>query len=100
MASDVPLLPLQAQEEIAALRREVMMSKTARGPKSSVTAQSILKRVEAERDEATADLHHMTTERDSLRERLKVREAAWSQVHWLNMCVHCVCLYPSYEDVI
>lgn len=71
------------------------MSKTARGPKSSVTAQSILKRVEAERDEATADLHHMTTERDSLRERLKVRE-----VHWLNMCVHCVCLYPSYEDVI
>uniref|UniRef100_A0A672LHX7 Testis-specific gene 10 protein-like n=1 Tax=Sinocyclocheilus grahami TaxID=75366 RepID=A0A672LHX7_SINGR len=33
----------QAQEEIAALRREVMKSKAARGPKSSVTAQSILK---------------------------------------------------------
>uniref|UniRef100_A0A9J8CTN4 Testis specific, 10 n=1 Tax=Cyprinus carpio carpio TaxID=630221 RepID=A0A9J8CTN4_CYPCA len=64
----------QAQEEIAALRREVMMSKSARGPKSSVTAQSILKRVEVERDEATADLHHMTTERDSLRERLKISQ--------------------------
>lgn len=68
----VPQLSLQAQEEIAALRREVMKSRTARGPKSSVTAQSILKRLEAERDEAAADLHHMTTERDSLRERLKV----------------------------
>ncbi|XP_052401852.1 testis-specific gene 10 protein isoform X1 [Carassius gibelio] len=64
----------QAQEEIAALRREVMMSKSARGPKSSVTAQSILKRVEAERDEATADLHRMSTERDSLRERLKISQ--------------------------
>ncbi|XP_056628297.1 testis-specific gene 10 protein isoform X2 [Triplophysa dalaica] len=64
----------QAQEEIAALRREVMKSRTARGPKSSVTAQSILKRLEAERDEAAADLHHMTTERDSLRERLKISQ--------------------------
>ncbi|XP_048052233.1 testis-specific gene 10 protein [Megalobrama amblycephala] len=64
----------QAQEEIAALRREVIRSKAARGPKSSVTAQSILKRVEAERDEATADLNRMTTERDSLRERLKISQ--------------------------
>ncbi|KAK7165840.1 hypothetical protein R3I93_005806 [Phoxinus phoxinus] len=64
----------QAQEEIAALRREVMKSKAARGPKSSVTPQSILKRVEAERDEATTDLNRMTTERDSLRERLKISQ--------------------------
>ncbi|KAA0701470.1 Testis-specific gene 10 protein [Triplophysa tibetana] len=64
----------QAQEEIAALRREVMKSRTTRGPKSSVRVQSILKRLEAERDEAAADLHHMTTERDSLRERLKISQ--------------------------
>ncbi|XP_072513169.1 testis-specific gene 10 protein isoform X1 [Salminus brasiliensis] len=64
----------QAQEEIADLRRMVMKSKTSRGPKSSVTAQSILKRVEAERDEAVTDLHRMTTERDSLRERLKISQ--------------------------
>ncbi|KTF80481.1 hypothetical protein cypCar_00045281, partial [Cyprinus carpio] len=65
---------LQAQEEIAALRREVMMSKASQGPKSSVTTQSILKRVEAKRDEATTDLNCMTTERDSLRERLKISQ--------------------------
>uniref|UniRef100_A0A9J7X3V5 Testis specific, 10 n=1 Tax=Cyprinus carpio carpio TaxID=630221 RepID=A0A9J7X3V5_CYPCA len=64
----------QAQEEIAALRREVMMSKASQGPKSSVTTQSILKRVEAKRDEATTDLNCMTTERDSLRERLKISQ--------------------------
>ncbi|XP_051983067.1 testis-specific gene 10 protein [Xyrauchen texanus] len=64
----------QAQEEIANLRREVMKSKVVRGRKSSVTAQSVLKRLEAERDEATADLHRMSTERDSLRERLKISQ--------------------------
>ncbi|XP_051559227.1 testis-specific gene 10 protein [Myxocyprinus asiaticus] len=64
----------QAQEEIADLRQEVMKSKAAQGRKSSMTAQSILKRLEAERDEATIDLHRMTTERDSLRERLKISQ--------------------------
>ncbi|XP_035391028.1 testis-specific gene 10 protein [Electrophorus electricus] len=65
---------LQAQEEIANLRREVLRSKASRGPKSSVTAQSMLKRLEAERDEARSDLHRMSTERDSLRERLKISQ--------------------------
>ncbi|XP_064167636.1 testis-specific gene 10 protein [Anguilla rostrata] len=64
----------KAQEEIAHLRREVMKSKSPRAQKSSMTAHSILKRVEAERDEATTDLKRMSTERDSLRERLKVRQ--------------------------
>lgn len=72
-ADNNPILH-QAQQEIASLRREVLKSKSSRAAKSSVTvsAQSILKRVEAERDEAKVDLHRMSTERDSLRERLKV----------------------------
>ncbi|XP_035248680.1 testis-specific gene 10 protein isoform X3 [Anguilla anguilla] len=64
----------KAQEEIAHLRREVMKSKSPRAQKSSMTAHSILKRVEAERDEATTDLKRMSTERDSLRERLKISQ--------------------------
>ncbi|KAL1022257.1 hypothetical protein UPYG_G00024310 [Umbra pygmaea] len=64
----------QAQEEIASLRREVLKSKSPRTPKGSVSAQSILKRVEAEKNEATFDLHRMSTERDSLRERLKISQ--------------------------
>ncbi|KAJ8003814.1 hypothetical protein DPEC_G00152310 [Dallia pectoralis] len=72
----------QAQEEIASLRREVLKSKSSRATKSSVfvSAQSILTRVEAERNQATADLRRMSTERDSLRERLKIsQETAISQ---------------------
>ncbi|XP_031414283.1 testis-specific gene 10 protein isoform X1 [Clupea harengus] len=65
----------QAQQEIAALRREVMQSRSMRSSsKGGVTPQRILKRVEAERDEAQADLQRMTTERDSLRERLKINQ--------------------------
>ncbi len=48
------------------------MLKSPKSKRSSVAAQSILRRVESERDEAVADLRRMTTERDSLRERLKV----------------------------
>ncbi|XP_076839365.1 testis-specific gene 10 protein isoform X2 [Brachyhypopomus gauderio] len=64
----------QAQEEIATLRREVVRSRGYRGSKGSVTAQSVLKRLEDERDEARSNLHRMSTERDSLRERLKISQ--------------------------
>lgn len=52
------------------------MLRSPKSKRSSVAAQSILRRVESERDEASADLRRMTTERDSLRERLKVSATA------------------------
>lgn len=67
-------LCVKAQDEIADLRRQMMRSKVSQRPKYSVTAHSILKRLEAEKDEAMSDLHRMSTERDSLRERLKVQQ--------------------------
>ncbi|XP_029460633.1 testis-specific gene 10 protein [Rhinatrema bivittatum] len=63
----------RAQEEIACLRRELM--KCSRSPtKGSITAQAILRRVESEKEGAVSDLRRMTTERDSLRERLKIAQ--------------------------
>ncbi|XP_041114876.1 testis-specific gene 10 protein-like isoform X2 [Polyodon spathula] len=64
------ILHEQAREEITRLRREII--KSTKTPKSSLAAHSILRRVEAERDQAAADLRRMTTERDSLRERLQI----------------------------
>ncbi|XP_068124292.1 testis-specific gene 10 protein isoform X3 [Hyperolius riggenbachi] len=62
----------RAQQEITQLRRELMQS--PKTPKASLTAQTILRRVETERDSAVSDLRRMTTERDSLRERLKISQ--------------------------
>jgi len=40
--------------------------------KSSLAVQAVLRRVENERDDALANVHSITVERDTLRERLKV----------------------------
>ncbi|XP_077967982.1 centrosomal protein of 135 kDa-like [Styela clava] len=62
----------QAHEELQRLRRMAITS--PKSPKASLTAQAILHRVENERDTAITDLRRMTTERDSLRERLKIQQ--------------------------
>jgi centrosomal protein CEP135 len=52
------------------LRREVV--KSPKSPKVSLAAQAVLRRVESERDDALIDLRRVQTDRDSLRERLKI----------------------------
>ncbi|NWH78319.1 TSG10 protein, partial [Piaya cayana] len=65
-------------EQISRLRQELI--KCHRTPKSSVTAQAILKHVEIERDTALLDFRRMATERDSLREQLKIfQEIAFNE---------------------
>ena len=53
------------------MRREVVRS--PKSVKSSLAAQAVLRRIENERDDALANVRNLTVERDTLRERLKVR---------------------------
>uniref|UniRef100_A0A8B9EYI7 Testis specific 10 n=1 Tax=Amazona collaria TaxID=241587 RepID=A0A8B9EYI7_9PSIT len=62
----------QAQQEISRLRQEVI--KCPGSPKATVTAQAMLRQVERERDTVLSDFRRMTTERDSLREQLKISQ--------------------------
>jgi len=52
------------------MRREVVRS--PKSVKSSLAAQTVLRRVENERDDALASVRSITVERDTLHERLKV----------------------------
>jgi centrosomal protein CEP135 len=61
---------IQTKDELHKVRRELVRS--PKSPKTSLAAQAVLRRVENERDDAVSELRRMTTERDSLRERLKV----------------------------
>ena len=61
----------ETKEELQHARRELLRSPKA--PKTSLAAQAVLRRVESERDNAIAELRNMTVDRNSIRERLKVR---------------------------
>ncbi|XP_046325816.2 centrosomal protein of 135 kDa-like isoform X2 [Haliotis rufescens] len=60
----------ETRDELMRLRRELVIS--PKSPKPSLAAQALLRRAENERDDVIADLRRLTTERDSLRERLKI----------------------------
>ncbi|RDD46752.1 Centrosomal protein of 135 kDa [Trichoplax sp. H2] len=62
------LLYKQAQEELQRLRRESILSPNGVSSNKSL----VLKRIEEERDDAIQELEAAKTERNSLRERLKV----------------------------
>ncbi|NXE73639.1 TSG10 protein, partial [Cochlearius cochlearius] len=65
-------------EQISRLRQEFI--KCPRTPRSTVTAQALLRRVQIERDTALSDFQRITTERDSLREQLKIsQETAFNE---------------------
>lgn len=64
------LLYEQANEELERMRRKYLASPA----KASLAAQTILHRVEKERDTAITDLRRMAAERDSIRETLQMRQ--------------------------
>ena len=66
----------QTKDELARTRREVVNSPRSSAKQASLAAKAVLRRVESERNDASADLLRMLSERDSLRERLKVRHVA------------------------
>lgn len=60
----------ETRDELQRTRRELL--KSPKAPNVSLAAQTILKRVENERDTTLFELRNVTNERDSLKERLKI----------------------------
>ncbi|XP_055958999.1 testis-specific gene 10 protein isoform X2 [Patella vulgata] len=60
----------ETKDELMRVRRELVAS--PKSQKTSLAAQAVLRRVENERDDAITDLRRVVTDRDSLRERLKI----------------------------
>ncbi|CAF0717644.1 unnamed protein product [Adineta steineri] len=67
---NINMLYEQAKEELQKSRHEILQN--IQTPKVSIAAQSILRKVESERDSAIVEARTAGTERDSLRERLRI----------------------------
>lgn len=65
----INILYEQAKDELNVLRREVTRSPQSKA--SSAASQTVLRRVEEERDQAVADFNTVLTEKESLREKFK-----------------------------
>lgn len=61
---------LKSKEELKRTRREIVRS--SKSPKAALAAQTVLRRVTNERDDALSELDVTRADRDNLRERLKV----------------------------
>jgi centrosomal protein CEP135 len=59
-----------SRDELQMARRDLV--KNSKSQNLSLAAQSVLKRVENERDSALNDLKKLTNEKDAIKERLKV----------------------------